>query len=260
MGHTRRELLLNLEKSFAYIEKKLEICAYGNLFDVNSCEGFPPFVWEPVEEFSYQELLKFEKEYLGFYFSGHPLDEYRQVYERCSTVDFAHPERASANREYTLVGQLVDYKEIRTKMGKAMALGAVEGYDGIMEIVVFEKELEAYRGRFVMDQILCLTGNIDPSRKKLSFKVKKLVEPQDLRQKSIRELHITLDTVKDEDELDRVKEILMEGKGQCSIVFHVPEKSGTVMIRANNALSCSADDELLSRLRTLPVVKDTWFD
>ena len=260
LGHNRRELLLNLEKAVSYVEKKLEICETGNLFDINSCEGFPPFVWEPIEEYSYQELLKFEKEYLGFYFSGHPLDEFRQIYERCNSVDFLHPERASSSKEYTLIGQLIDFKEIRSKTGKPMAIGKIEGYDGVMDIVVFEKELEQFRNKFILDSIMFLAGSIDPSRNRLSFKVSRVLDAGDLKQKSVRELHITLTHIESEDSLDALKEILMEQRGQCSILFHVPENNHLVTVKANNALSCPANQDIIGRIKALPVVQDAWFD
>lgn len=259
LGHNRRELLLNMEKAVSYIDKKLEICETGNLFDINSCEGFPPFVWEAADEFSYQEILKFEKEYLGFYFSGHPLDEYKQVYERCNSFDFAHPERSSVGKEYTVIGQLIDYRELRTKQGKPMALGKIEGYDGVIELVVFERELEQYRNRFVLDTIIFLSGTIDTKRDRPSFKVSKVLEHSDLKQKSIRELHIVLTPIRNEDALDPLKEIIMEDRGQCSIIFHVPENNHVVLIRANNALSCSSSQEVLGKIKALPVVQEAWF-
>ncbi|HOX91294.1 MAG TPA: DNA polymerase III subunit alpha, partial [Spirochaetales bacterium] len=260
MGKGRAELTLNLERCWDYAQNKADSSAYGqvSLFESGSADDLPPFKWDPAEDWPRDEKLRVEKQLLGFYFSGHPLDEYKDVYQRCCDVDFVHPDRMSAEKTYTLIGQLVEFREILTKRGKRMAFGKVEGYGGTMEVVVFPDTLERNPGRFAVDQILFLKGKVDTERENPSFKVEELAYPEDLRDKSYRELHIALNSVHHEEDLESLRDILFASNGQCQVTLHVPSASGKVRVKAHSGISCSPSDELLDRLREAPVVADLW--
>ncbi|MBP7262871.1 MAG: DNA polymerase III subunit alpha [Spirochaetia bacterium] len=260
LGGRRAELVLNLERAYDYAAKKAEAGEYGqaSLFEGASDEEFPPFRFEPADEWPRAELLRQEKQLLGFYFSGHPLDEFKDVYERCCDVDFAHPERSSPDRQYTLVGQLTEFREILTRRGKKMAFGKVESYQGSIEIVVFADTLERNPGRFEPDAIVFLRGKVDTDRENPSFKVEEFALPGDLREKSYREVHIALHAVRREDDLACLRDILFASSGQCAVVFHVPENGGNVPVKAHAQISCAPRDDILERIRETPVVADLW--
>ena len=262
LGHKRSELALNLERAYDYAQKKAEAGAYGqaSLFDGSSEEEFPPFRYEPSDEWPRSEMLRVEKQLLGFYFSGHPLDEFRELFERSCDVDFAHPERANPEKMHTLIGQLVEFREILTRRGKKMAFGKVEGYGGSIDIVVFADTLERNPGRFVVDAIVFLRGKIDTGRETPSFKVEEFVNPSDLREKSYRDVHIVLNPVRREDDLEGLRDILYSSSGQCGVVLHVKGSQGQVAVRANAQISCAPKDEVVERLRETPVVSDVWLD
>ncbi|MDP3177887.1 MAG: DNA polymerase III subunit alpha, partial [Spirochaetaceae bacterium] len=122
-GAGLRALVMDVERAVAYAAGKEEAGRYGqaSLFDGSGEEEYPPFEPIPQEEYPRSELLRFEKELLGFYFSGHPMDEWRKIWERCSDLDLTHIERASPDRTYTLVAMLKEFREILTKTGRKMA-------------------------------------------------------------------------------------------------------------------------------------------
>lgn len=260
LGHGRAELVLNLERAWDYAQKKVEAGAFGqaSLFDSGSGEEFPPFRYDVAEEWPRAEMLRVEKQLLGFYFSGHPLDEYKDLYERCCDVDLARLERSSPEKTYTLVGQVREFREILTKRGKKMAFGKVEGYGGAIDIVVFSDVLERNPGRFAVDGIVFLKGKIDLDRESPSFKVEEFAEPADLRDKSYRELHIRLNAVSREEDLEGLRDLLFASSGQCSVTLHVPGPGGKVAVKAHSGISCAASDEMLERLRDTPVVAELW--
>ncbi|MBL8968537.1 MAG: DNA polymerase III subunit alpha, partial [Spirochaetaceae bacterium] len=217
-GRPRQELVLNVERAVDYASRKEEAGKYGqvSLFETCGEEEFPPFAFEPCEEYPRAELLRLEKELLGFYFSGHPMDEFRKQWERCSDADLAHPERAGAEKLYTLIAMLKEFREILTKNGKKMAFGSVEDYAGSIEIVVFSDQLERFRERFVVDKVLCLKGKIDLTRSAPSFKVEDFVDPASLKDKSWREVHLRLKPgIASEDELYDIRDALFEAAGPC---------------------------------------------
>ncbi len=228
LRHCRQELVQNIERAVDYTAQKENAGKYGqvSLFEGNEEEEFPPFAFEPAEEYPRSELLRFEKELLGFYFTGHPMDEFRQIWERCADADFAHPEHASPDKVYTAVAMLRDFKEIITKAGKRMAFGSVEDYSGSVEIVVFPDFLEKYRERFVVDRVLCLRGKIDLSRGQPAFKIEDFVDPATLKERSWKEVHVRLEAgIRDPEKLDPLRDALFDNAGSCQVLLHVPESS-----------------------------------
>jgi DNA polymerase-3 subunit alpha len=224
-GRPRQELVLNVERAVDYAARKEEAGRYGQVSLFDSCEEeeFPPFQLEPGEEYPRSDLLQREKELLGFYFSGHPMDEYRKVWERCADADLAHPDRASSDKVYTVVAMLKEWREILAKNGKKMAFGAVEDFAGSIEIVVFNNVLEPNRERFQLDKVLCLKGKIDRTRSAPSLKVDEIVDPDSLKDKSWRDIHIRLrDGISSEEDLYDLRDLLFETPGPCTIWFHVP--------------------------------------
>jgi len=319
-GKARRELALNIEKAVEYVGNKEDAGRYGqaSLFDASGEEEFPPFQFEAAEEYPRPDLLRLEKELIGFYFSGHPMDEWKGLWERSSDAPVAHPDRASADRSYTLVAMLKTFREIITKSGKKMAFGEVEDYSGSLEIVVFPDILERHRDEFLVDKVLFLRGKIDTGRSAPSFKVEAFLDPGELTAKSWREVHLRLARgIRSEDDLYDLRDAIFESRGNCQVFFHVPERgseaavgdparptaaaapageecevdedgiplpaavvacaeedgvetppalpavpspgpSKEVVVRANMQILCSASDETLDRLRTLPVVAEAW--
>jgi len=254
-GINRQELVLNVERAMDYAAKKADSKKYGqtSLFEGCEEEEFPPFEFEKMDEYPRSEILQHEKELLGFYFSGHPMDEYRDIWQRCADADLAHPERASADQTYTVVAMLKEFREILTKTGRKMAFGLVGDFNGSIEIVVFADNLERYRSSFVVDKVLCLKGKIDLTRDKPSLKVDEVLPPEGLKDKACHEVHFRLSPdIKDEEELYELLETIYAYPGNCGVFLHVPlgskEESQTAETGAQPGADaddapCGAEDE-----------------
>ncbi|MFH2115171.1 MAG: hypothetical protein ABIJ86_11765, partial [Spirochaetota bacterium] len=167
---------------------------------------------------------------------------------------------ANPEKMHTLIGQLVEFREILTRRGKNMAFGKVEGYGGCMDIVLFSDTLERNPGRFVADAIVFLRGKIDTGRENPSFKVEEFVNPADLREKSYRDVHIELHPVRREDDLESLRDILYASSGQCGVVLHVKGPQGQVAVRAHAQINCAPKTEVVEKIRDTPVVADVWLD
>ena len=275
VGYTRRELVLDIERAVEYAQEKEAAGKYGqaSLFDGSGEEEYPPFAVNPSEEYPRAEILRIEKELLGFYFSGHPMDEWRKIWERCSDADLVHPERASPERTYTLIAMLKEFREIFTKAGKKMAFGALEDPAGSIEIVVFADALEKWREKLVVDTVVCLRGKIDLSRGKPSLKVEDFVEPSSLREKSWNAVHVRLGRQPShEEDLYPLRDAIDEAPGPCNVYFHVPTgceaaagavvatAADEVVVKAHVQFTCSASEEALERLRGVSSVVEAWRD
>jgi len=265
----RKELMFNLERAIDWVAAKLdhESSRQQSLFDTDDETVFPPLVMESCEEYGRQEMLDFEKSLLGFYFTGHPMDDFKTLWERSSTLDLSHPERASQDREYILVAMLTEFREVITRTGKKMAFGLLEDYAGSIEIVLFPDTLEQLREQLAVDRVYCLKGSFDASRGKPCLQVKELLDPASLREKSYRELHVRMESPVEagnyeERNLTTLRDLIYSIPGQCSLYFHIPlqGRRKEALLRAGAHITCSALERDLENLRSHPLVNDVWRD
>ncbi|MCX7027628.1 MAG: DNA polymerase III subunit alpha [Spirochaetes bacterium] len=266
LGHRRRELVLNLEKALDWAANKIEYesSRQGSLFDSGDETVFPPFAIEHSEEYVRQDLLDFEKALLGFYFTGHPMDEHRMVWERSSTLDLAHLERAIQGKEYIVVALMRDFKQSMTKQGRRMAFGTLEDYSGSIDVVFFPEIFDQLQAQLAADRVYCFKGNFDGIRGKPSFQVKELLDPATLKERSWRELHLRLcppvEMKYSEEDLLALRDSVFSLHGSCSLIFHIPLSGdrGEAIVRAGAHVACSALDKDMDFLKSQPLVGDVW--
>jgi DNA polymerase-3 subunit alpha len=262
LGHNRASLMRNLEPAAAYAQNKKDSSKYGqnSLFEACEEEEFPDYVYQECEEYPRNELLQKEKELLGFFFSGHPLDDYRQAWERSVDLDLSHPERSSPDKVYTILGLLKAFREIPTKKGSKMAFATLEDFKGSIELVLFPQALEKFRERFVLDAVMAIKGKVDTSRDKVSFKVEDLAQPEDLKARSIREVHIRLDLnlLRGEDDVAELRELVFENSGSCNVLFHMTDRKRETIVKAAQQIGLSPSDEVLGRLKQAYAVSEVW--
>ena len=269
LGCRRKELMLNLERAldWAAAKQEHENSRQGSLFDIADETVFPPYQMEPSDEYGRQEMLDSEKSLLGFYFTGHPMDEFRMVWERSSTLDLGHLERATQDRDYVVVAMMMEFREILTKSGKKMAFGLLEDYSGSIEIVVFPDALDALRPQLAKDRVYCVKGAFDNSRGKPSLQVKELLDPSSLKEKAWREVHVRLSPPEagasyDEEALIQLRDAIYSLPGACALIFHIPLKSGggEAIVPAGGHIQCSALDKDVALFKAQPLVEEVWRD
>ncbi len=269
LGENRATLFANIDKLLDSAHRKKELAMYGqaSLFDSVEDSGFEELEIARLQEYPKKQLLDWEKENLGFFFSGHPLDEFRKAIKSHTNINLARAEDASSDKEYSLIGVLKNVKEIITKTGKKMAFGLMEDYNGSIELVIFSDVFEKYRDILVNDQVLAVKGKIDLSRGEPKMivngfmEVKSIVEEEQAYEKPAKAIHILLSgKFYMTENLSKLKGFCEEKKGNCSLYLH-PEsadgENGTV-IKAGNGMKVACDDEFLEALRHFPQVMKVW--
>jgi DNA polymerase-3 subunit alpha len=118
-----------------------------SLFDVPGGGGAKPAAAPPaaarVPEWPPEEMLAYEREVLGFYLSGHPLEQYRDVARRIGALGAADLATRSTGARVLLLGQVSAFSESTTKSGNRMAFATLELVDGSVPLTIFP---EPYRG------------------------------------------------------------------------------------------------------------------
>ncbi|HDQ14711.1 MAG TPA: DNA polymerase III subunit alpha, partial [Sediminispirochaeta sp.] len=262
-GHSRAELMHNLDRLLAYVQKRKEQEKYGqtSLFDAGSEEELQGFEYEEQEEWTAAERLMYEKTLLGFYVSGHPLDKYRQVWERAVRLDLSKPERFTAKSNQSLLGVVNTVRTIYTKKGQSMAFLQLEDFNGSIELVVFPKLWEPMSDRIEVDSIIACYGKLDTSRGDPKFLVDSFVTPEELQEVEAREVHIRLErNTVTEEELYNLRSFLFDHKGTCPLYLHLNARNGhrETIIRASSQITLSSSREVLDELKAYPTIEDVW--
>ena len=141
-----------------------------SLFDIAGDEARDEFqiTFPDVGEYSKEELLAFEKDILGVYISGHPLDDYEDAWRRNITAtssDFMVDEETEKagvqDGSRVIIGGMVAGKTVKTtRTNQLMAFITLEDLMGSVEVIVFPKDYEAHRELFTEDAKLFIRGRV----------------------------------------------------------------------------------------------------
>jgi DNA polymerase III subunit alpha len=175
-GAPRKGMLTVLEQAQAAGQKTQQdaIIGQGSIFDLDPptpSAGASPTVASrltapshapiPGEEFSRSELLAAEKEAIGLFISAHPLKEVGPALQARSDSTLAE---LSARRDgdwVTVGGMVTQAKRIKTKKGDWMMFATLYDLDASVEIIVFDKALQASQDALATDSIVLVRGRVD---------------------------------------------------------------------------------------------------
>jgi DNA polymerase-3 subunit alpha len=182
LGVSRETLKGNLERAVEYAQNIKDEKKFGqaSLFGGEEEKEYADFKFEDFPGLDQAEKLKIEKELIGFYFSGHPMDQYKELWQRAVTVDLGNPGGLAAG-SCILVGIIKSIKTIMSKSGK-MAYAVLSDYNGEVELTFFPKAWEKCHDKIEVDKVAILRGKIEHQKDKdrHSFTADECIEPQDL--------------------------------------------------------------------------------
>ncbi|MCL2265870.1 MAG: DNA polymerase III subunit alpha [Treponema sp.] len=198
-GITRETLQGNLEKAVEYALKKKEDKQFGqtSLFEDAGEEDMPDYKFEDFPPMSRSDRLNLEKQLIGFYFSGHPMDEYKQIWQDAVKVNLGQLESLKPGN-CVLVGIIKNIKTITTAKGSKMAFASLSDYNGEIEITFFSGPWERVMNIIKPDNVAILRGKIDyqKDKDKYSFIAENVVSRQ--------EVDTVIKEIKEQNQKDKV--------------------------------------------------------
>ena len=171
-GNRRQKMLVygQIVDSIAQ-EKKNSFAGQMSLFDLVSDEEKKEYEirMPDVEEYDKEMILAFEKDVLGIYLSGHPLERYRNIMEKmisAKTTDFQPDEESGIPKVYdgqkVIIGGMITEKTIKyTRNNKVMAFLTLEDLLGTVEIVVFPRDYEKWQSMLNEDARVFVQGRVN---------------------------------------------------------------------------------------------------
>ena len=235
-------------------ESKKNIEGQFSLFDLMEPEKRPEEIAFPnCGEFQPEERLAFEKEVLGVYISGHPMQEYLtllQKYSTNNTAEFELDEEtgvpAVADGANVILGGMIAAKQVKTTRNNAMmAILTFEDMVGTVEVLVFPKDYERLRNQLNVDEKMFIKGRVSVEEDKPAK-----ILLQDVRAFSDipADIYIRYEsTAEFEADREGLEKLLQESDGTSRVVAYIkPEKR---MYNMPLSLTVSCDKEFLDRLK-----------
>ena len=268
LGHRRSQLFAVLDEALEYgqAKKKERMAGQMSLFDLMDAgqdQGVSSLALPDIPEWSTAELLANEKEALGFYISGHPLDPFREDLQRLSPVHTGNMAGMGDGSRVGLGGIVRSSKEITTKKGERMAFLVFEDLYGSVELVCFPEVYARCRDEIASEKPLWVQGQLKLDGDQVedgeegSVTCKVLADSMELLEDACRKkaaglvIELRSDRVAPE-LLEKIKELLIVNRGDYPVTLKikVPRK-GTVCLALPPDYSACGAPELSTGLSTL---------
>ena len=236
-------------------EKKNSFAGQMSLFDLVSDEDKKDFeIRMPnVGEYDKEMVLAFEKEVLGIYLSGHPLEGYRGIMDKmisAKTTDFQPDEESGIPKVYdgqkVIIGGMITERTIKyTRNNKVMAFLTVEDLVGTVEVVVFPRDYEKWQTLITDDARVFIQGRVNAEDDRPS---KLILEKVHSFEDIPREIWIQF---KDKAEYSaaeaELQSFLQSASGTSAVVIYL--KDVKAMKRLPAAFRIRINEEILSELK-----------
>ncbi len=256
LGNPRAQLVAALEEAMEHGQRVQRENAdpQMGLFDSAPTQpveiNLPPL--PDIDEWPLDQLLAFEKEALGFYVSGHPLDGYAELMEKYANTEAAALAETAGGSSITLGGLVRGVKVIQSKKGP-MAFVTLEDLSGMVEVTVFSRLYQEVRDLLVDDATLFVRGGVQREENSVRILCEEIIPMDQAEEKWTATIHLHMDARRtDRETLIRLRDLLHRFPGTCKGVIHVlgPEQAET-LVGLPDALRLKADRRLRREVRSL---------
>ncbi len=223
-GH-RAQLVAGVENVWAYAQRRQSDAAMGqsSLFGGGGGDGAvgmaPPL--PTIEAWGRGELLRQERELMGFYVSGHPIDDFAAEARAFATLRLGEADGVDPEREVAVCGIITAIKRSVTKTGRPMAFLALEDQSGQAEVVLFSAAYERLAPHLVVDEAVLVRGRVE-MKGDLKILARDLLPMWRVREQLVKAivLQVDADTTATAT-LEELADLCAANRGACKLYFEV---------------------------------------
>ncbi len=219
-----RAALLALVEDALKITQKAESDAARNQIGLFGKRGDTPVLAlrEPVAELAQKEILKFEKETLGFYITAHPLDKYDHELRRIGKLTTADLPAAPDGSQVRIAGVVQAVKLKNNKSGKRYATFSLEDRDGAVECIVWPEAYQKFEAVIMGDEPVVARGKLDVDDERAQIIVDDLRPIATALTEAVREVRIRAPRERlANGDMDRLKDLLRRHTGASLTYLHL---------------------------------------
>lgn len=250
LGKHRATLMASLNNALQSAEQEQQNAAHGqnDLFAAHTTVTEPQFVDVDIWEDTIQ--LNGEKDTLGFYLTGHPIDRYSKELSAFTTGKVATLSPMEHDN-VTVAGIVTGLRIRQTKRGDRIGIFALDDGSAQIEVVCFSEPFNRYRELLVADQVVIVAGEIsmDDFSSRPRITCREILTIDDAREKFAKHLQIYIDADKPVD-MDKLKSVLSNHRGGgCPVVVTYRQVEAHADIRLGNHWTIKPSDNLLSCIK-----------
>ena len=218
-------------------------------------------------EYDPLERLMREKEQLGFYVSGHPLEEYSDIIENYTSASTQTLLEHRIDSEVDVAGMITEVKNITTRKGDPMAVIGLEDLEGAIEVVIFPG---AYKtaGDLVEGRVVWIRGKVninqnsrnrraengDVEREERQIQADRVIDIESVSEQQTSALEVTIPEadVENVEKLERLKEIVRANKGDLDLILRlISPHYGEVIARCAQKYSVAYAPQVIEQVEGL---------
>ncbi|MFA5631532.1 MAG: DNA polymerase III subunit alpha [Porticoccaceae bacterium] len=255
-GFGRAVMLAAMEEAIRLAEQQSHNAASGidDLFGMSVAASAPEIGYQGysrVRRFTVKQRLAGEKDTLGLYLTGHPLDEYVDELSHLANdrINYLKPSRESQR----VAGLVVSMRAMRNKKGDNMMYMVLDDRSGRIEVAVFADAYREYRDKIVKDAVLIVEGAVseDDYSGGLKMRANSVRTLTEARMQAVDSLRLDIDADRFTSEPVDVLANILEPyvNGACPVVVRYRRRDAEGEVRLAEQWRVVPDDELLNKLR-----------
>ncbi len=208
----------------------------------------------PVSEWKDSVKLANEKDILGLYLSGHPLERFKK--EISSFPSYTLSEISPEHREHdvSIVGIISNVTVRRAqKSGKQYGAGMFEDLTGSVEILIFSRVLDKFTDLINSGEPVMATGKIEFEGERAQKMILNSLKPlKNVRREAVSGVHIKFNSLGVDDRIiSDLKVLIEQNKGHCPLYFHVRESSDIKIVKAHSSFNIQPSEDFVRNITDL---------
>jgi DNA polymerase-3 subunit alpha len=225
-------------------------------------ESYIPKEVREIPEWDRIDLLKHEKEFLGIYLSGHPLDNFKDIIDKITTTN-SKKLLTTSNRQNVEIAGIISSKTIKTTKNQAtMAQIRIDDLYGNIDILVFPKTYHEYGNLLNNNDIIWIKGIFEKQDEGNRIIATEIVPLKDFCEKKLNCIAFKLE---ESDLLDNkmheLKNIFSQNKGSCKVIFKIKSPDETLTtVNLNKEFNVTSNINFLNTLFAMFDKKDINFE
>ncbi|MDX4049386.1 DNA polymerase III subunit alpha [Aliarcobacter skirrowii] len=255
-GYSRNAILSQIEKILDATNKasSAKKMAFGSLFGDSSELTTIDIELDRLPEYSQKEILELEKASLGFYVSGHPLDEYKDKIDKINYTLSSQIDDLADGSQILIVGKIEEIVEKISKKGSKFGIVSILDFHGTVEFMLFEDKLKELKESFDLNEPIAFKVRISKTEQFTRMNVLKIEtiyeaqkEKVKIKQKEEPVLPLTIAVPLSDDEsiMHKLFDIVVNNQGKRELKILVKSKLADIELESGIKVNDNLEKEIL---------------
>ncbi|MCM8768752.1 MAG: DNA polymerase III subunit alpha [Candidatus Omnitrophica bacterium] len=204
-----------------------------------------------LPEWSEAKLLAYEKEMVGVYLTGHPLEKTLSVIETYCPVSLTRVKEVKEGTCLWVGGIVVSLRRLNTRKGERMAVAELEDMEGKLEVVFYPRVFEESSSLLRTNTILFVKGRVEHRGENAKIVAEEVANLNTIAERVTQEVEIDLILPVEDEKLEEIKRVCLKHRGRCPVFINLIQPGfASVKVKSHN-LSVNPTLELAEELKEI---------